>query len=65
MSIYADVLRLVKDNPNQTQTQLSALVGAPSDTAAVIKVLAMLVTDGRVTLTGIPSTGTYASTSQQ
>lgn len=72
MSIYASVLRLVKDNPGQTQTQLAALAGTTHDANAVNQVLAELVTDGRVTRTGSTPTGdffnstdngaTYAST---
>lgn len=75
MSIYADVLRVVKENPNKTQTQLAALVGSPNDANAVNQVLAELVKDGRITLTGTPPTGdffastdngaTYASTVNQ
>lgn len=59
MSAYAVVLRAIKDNPDKTAAQLEALI--PMEATAVTKVLAMLVTDERVTKTGAGDAATYAS----
>jgi hypothetical protein len=63
MSIYAVVLRTVKDNPGLTAAQLEATIPAEAD--GVTKVLTMLVADSRITQTGTGPSATYASISNQ